>query len=62
MPSSVVGARVEVPRKQAMVITPLMRMVRAGLNEEVLGVLGLEGRSGRSGLPPLPPVCVPAGV
>lgn len=40
----------------------LMRMVRAGLTEEVFCVLGLEGRSGRSGLPPLPPVCVPAGV
>ena len=44
MPDSVVGDSVEVPRKQGVVITTLMKVVRAGLTEEMLFELDLEGR------------------
>lgn len=62
VPSIVVGARVEVPRKQRVFTTTLMRVVRADLTEDAWCVLGVEGKSWRSGLPPLPPVCDPAGL
>lgn len=38
MPSSVARARVQIPRKQGIVLTTMTRMARAGLTEEVLCV------------------------
>lgn len=57
-----VGARAEVPSKQAVVITTLKRMVRVGLTEETLFGPDVEGRLGGQACVLCPPVCILIGV